>query len=96
MAHVRKIPRKKRSEKMLSEKTDKMEPTNMKSVALLVLGLSLIVIAIAAAFLDFSFLADLDPLPLVVTKIILHENVPCLPPLRLMSNFRLKYLVTNR
>ena len=53
----------------------------------LVLWLCPVVVAIAAALL-LVFLNDPDPLPVVVTTITLPESVPCLPPFRLMANFR--------
>ena len=46
-----------------------------------------VVIAITAAAL-LVFLPDPDPLTTVVASITLPENVPCLPPFRLIANFR--------
>ena len=54
----------------------------------MVLKLGPVVSAIVAALL-VVFLPDLDPLPVVVTRITLPENVSCLPLFRLMANFRL-------
>ena len=49
-----------------------------------------VVSAIVAALL-VVFLPDPDPLPVVLTRITLPKNVLCLPPFRLIANFRYTY-----
>ena len=50
-----------------------------------------VILSLTAAILSLYYLEIpniMEPLPEVVTTVVLPENVPCLPPFRLLANFR--------
>ena len=55
-----------------------------------------VVLSLTAAILSLYYLEipNLEPLPDVVTTVVLPENVPCLPPFRLLANFRYVHTAT--
>ena len=51
-------------------------------------------LSVAAVILSLVYLPAVEPLPDVVTTVVLPENVPCLPPFRLLANFRYVHTAT--